>query len=380
MQQVQEIIFAVIQRGQHIVLFGERGVGKTSLANVLQEVLRPHQKDIIVSKVNCDVADDYSSLCKKIFQQIRVYRPKRGMGFVSRVTEVPVDLVKLLGEKVSPDTVRSALESIAPTTLIIVDEFDRTRTEQTPTLMADTIKSLSDYGVDATILVVGVADTVDELIREHQSIDRALVQVRLPRMSREELTEIVTKGLDTIPMQIDHDALEYIASLSQGLPHYTHLLAHLSALKAAESQRNAIQKADVRAAIMDAIHKTQQSIISLYHKATMSPRKESLYREVLLACALAPVDNLGYFAAPDVREPMSTIMKKDYDIPAFSKHLSDFCEEHRGPILQRTGTTRRFRFRFLNPLMQPYVVMQGIATGLIDETSVNINTVFSEPH
>jgi predicted AAA+ superfamily ATPase len=33
--QLNRIIGAVSQRGQHAILFGERGVGKTSLANVL---------------------------------------------------------------------------------------------------------------------------------------------------------------------------------------------------------------------------------------------------------------------------------------------------------------------------------------------------------
>jgi DNA polymerase III gamma/tau subunit len=35
--QLNRIIGAVSQRGQHAILFGERGVGKTSLANVLSD-------------------------------------------------------------------------------------------------------------------------------------------------------------------------------------------------------------------------------------------------------------------------------------------------------------------------------------------------------
>jgi MoxR-like ATPase len=37
-EQVADVINAVNQRSQHVVLFGERGVGKTSLANVLGEI------------------------------------------------------------------------------------------------------------------------------------------------------------------------------------------------------------------------------------------------------------------------------------------------------------------------------------------------------
>jgi len=80
---------------------------------------------------------------------------------------------------------------------------------------------------------------------------------------------------------------------------------------------------------------------------------------------MTPKDELGYFSSSDVREPISKIMKKPYDIPAFSQHLNEFCTPERDNILRRTGYPRRYRFRFTNPLMEPYVVMRGITRGFI---------------
>lgn len=62
---------------------------------------------------------------------------------------------------------------------------------------------------------------------------------------------------------------------------------------------------------------------------------------------------------------MSRIMRKRYEIAAFSRHLADFCEDDRGPALERTGVPRRYRFRFRNPLLQPFVIMQGLSASLI---------------
>jgi hypothetical protein len=98
----------------------------------------------------------------------------------------------------------------------------------------------------------------------------------------------------------------------------------------------------------------------------MSPRRENLYRQVLLASALARADDFGYFAAADVREPMTRIMGRPFEIPAFSRHLNDLCEQLRGPVLHKIGSAHRFRFRFLNPLMQPFVIMNGLSSGMID--------------
>ena len=96
--------------------------------------------------------------------------------------------------------------------------------------------------------------------------------------------------------------------------------------------------------------RAQESVVSAYHRATFSTR-ETLYRQVLLACALAPGDDLGYFASGDVRRPLSAIMGRPYDIPAFSQHLNELSEGSRGPVLQKAGTSRKFRFRFINPLL-----------------------------
>ena len=67
---------------------------------------------------------------------------------------------------------------------------------------------------------------------------------------------------------------------------------------------------------------------------------------------------------------MTTIMERHYDIPSFSRHLKEFSERTRGPILHKTGRKRRMRYRFSNPLMQPYVSMRGVAGGLIDKATL----------
>jgi len=97
----------------------------------------------------------------------------------------------------------------------------------------------------------------------------------------------------------------------------------------------------------------------------MSPQKDNLYVQVLLACALATCDDFGYFAAADVRRPMSLIMKRLYEIPSFSRHLTAFCRPERGAVLQQIGEKYQRRFRFRNPLMQPYVVLKGVADGIV---------------
>lgn len=363
--QLTDVVNAINQKGQHAILFGERGVGKTSLARVMSAIITSGSKPLLTASINCDGTMDFSSMWRKICREISVSSISPGIGFTPQSIATGTTLDTYLPQIVTPDDIRHLLSRLGKC-LIVVDELDRILDPSTTTLLADTIKTLSDHAVDATLLLVGVADSVDALISEHQSVERALVQVRMPRMSRPELFQIIDKGLSAAGMTIDLEARTRIANLSQGLPHYTHLLSLYACQRVVGAGRTHVEVADVRAAIDTALAKTQQSIISTYHKATNSPR-ENLYQQVLLSCALANQDQLGYFAAVDVRAPLTGIMKKLYEIPAFSQHLNAFCEEGRGPVLQRTGTPRRYRFRFENPLMQPFVIMNGIRNGLIAE-------------
>jgi hypothetical protein len=361
--QMSALMNVAGQRGQHGIIYGERGVGKTSLAAVMVEIL----DDILAVRINCDGSDDFSSIWQKALGEIKLLQRRPGIGFRPGLEEAMVSASSLLSDdEVRPHHVRAALEymgRIAPVVLFL-DEFDRVTNKHVPRLMADAIKSLSDHVVPATVVLVGVADDVNDLISEHQSIQRALAQIHMPRMSQKELVRVVGIGLTALDMNINREAVSMITGLSQGLPHYTHLLSQEAARAVAMSARTKITLADVKAAVPKAINLAQQSVVDAYERATYSPKK-SLYVEVLLACALAKTNELGYFAAAGVREPLRQITNKNYDIPAYAQHLHALASEKRGPVLQQRGELRKVRYRFVDPLLQPFVIMRGLRDGLI---------------
>jgi hypothetical protein len=167
-------------------------------------------------------------------------------------------------------------------------------------------------------------------------------------------------------MTIDATATRRISRLSQGLPHYAHLLALHACRAALDGRTLRVTIGSVEKAIEKAIGGAQQSIQSHYEFAVRSSRKDNLFADVLLGCALASTDELGFFAAQDVREPFRKITGKKYEIPSYQKHLNEFCDAKRGPVLQKTGSKRKYRYRFNNPLLQPYVIMQGLRSGRIE--------------
>ena len=380
--EINKVIDAINQVGQHAVIYGERGVGKTSLANVLSSRLVSRAKGLAISpKVNCDTTDTFSGLWKKVLSRIKMVVLEQPVGFQKETRERVQSALDLLSSEseITPDLVRIVLSAIGKDQplLVIIDEFDRLPEDDDRRTIADTIKTLSDYAVPATLVIVGVAETVSELIAEHESIERALSQIPMPRMEPSELHEILDKGTRKLGMTIDTDARSKIAVLSQGFPSYTHRLGLYAARIALGHSRLRIENCDVNPAIEEAVTDAQQGLKNNYRKAVASPQKNNLYERVLLACALAKNDQFGYFKAADVKKPMLEIMEKPYEIPSFARHLSAFCDSSRGCVLKKEGVKRKHIYRFNNALMQPFVVMKGIVDKRIDEDEWFSNLLLS---
>jgi Cdc6-like AAA superfamily ATPase len=360
-EQIDRVFGAVFSRGQHAAIYGERGVGKTSLANIIYDVvIAAGQHNFIPARVNCSHGITFAEIWREIFKQLPITRDGDTFKLDDEVPDNP-----------NSEEIRGLLEHLDNPAIIVIDEFDRVD-QITATLMADTIKTISDRATDATLVVVGVAETLDELIEEHASVVRALVQVEMKRMSFDELLETIAKGLIKADMSMPEPIRLRIATLSQGLPHNTHLLAKHAALAAVRDGRTEVNESDYKHAIQEAVTDKLQTLGKVYQQATYSPKK-NIFAQVLLACALA-ADKSGVFSAKDVRDPLRRITKENYEIQAYIRHLDKFSQS-RGPVLKKGGMKRRFQYKFVEPLMQPYVVMKGLSEGLITEEQLNVPSV-----
>ena len=358
---------AVNQRGRHAIVYGERGVGKTSLANVLALVMHRPNRELIYVRVNADPTDSFVSLWKKVFKR---------MNYVTSTLEGAVTkrIAEDFGAEMSPDDVQLVLSEFSSNhiPIIVLDEFDRIKDRTTTQLVADTIKALSDYSVNATVVVVGVAEDVSSLIQGHESITRSLIQIKMPRMSTEELKQLILTRYKRCGIQTDADAAWKIIFLSRGLPYYTHLLAMHAARYAIDHKKTAVKHEDVDKALEGAITELDQTITEKYVMAVRSQRAEdTLYAPVLLACAFAVTDELGRFQQSAVAAPLNRIIPgKNYQASTYALHMNAFTDSDRGCVLQRYGTARNYRYRFSDPMMQPYVILKGLNDGrLTDEVA-----------
>lgn len=367
--QLRSLIDTVRQRGRHAVIFGERGVGKTSIANILGLVIRGPEREVIAVKVNAAPDDTYVSLWKKVFKRLNYQLSDNEGGGTKTLAENYPDGLTL-------DDVQLELSDFAEhqIPLIVIDEFDRIVDKSVTVLIGDTIKALSDYSVNATLVLVGVAEDIGELLEGHESVARSIIQVRMPRMSQDELAQIVASRYGKCGIQADDEALWKMTFLARGLPYYAQLLGMHSARAAITKKTIKVIPEHVDSALSSAVEELDASIKETYHTAVRSPRNDAtLYEPVLLACALAKADEMGEFQQASVTEPLAKILPdKSYRASTFAFHMNEFCKPQRKCVLISHGEPRNMRYRFTDPLMQPFVILKGLADGLISDVTADV--------
>jgi Cdc6-like AAA superfamily ATPase len=362
-EEIKRFTSAIAERGRHVILYGERGVGKTSLVSIFHFLLSESTQLIYIRK-QASPDDNYTTLWRKVFRDL-TYTITEHVGYGKEKSDTQ-SIADHYHDHITSDDVARELQKVQKDTVIIFDEFDKIRDIDTKKLMSHTIKLLSDLGVNSTIVIVGVADDINTIVDEHESVKRNLEEIKMPRMSKDELIEILSERLPRLNLEIDKNAQSKIVTLSRGLPEYVHALGKNAAIHAISLKKKMIDEGDVEVAIETFLNQSDQSSNNSYKKAIHSNKTNTLYEAVLLACALAQTDDEGKFVANSLITPLSNILHRKINIPNFQANLAAFCKEERGRILEKHGKARAFKYRFHEPKMQPYIIMKGILSGKIN--------------
>lgn len=279
-------------------------------------------------------------------------------------------------EKDSLDStdIQHVFENLSSRLLIIFDEFDSITKEETKTKMADTIKALSDNVPNVTILIVGIADNVVDLLGDHPSLERCLVQIQMPRMSDNELEEIIDNGLKKLELEIIKSVKDKIIEYSSGFPHYTHAICKSAAYFAITSNSNTVSIEHFTYAVKKGIQTTSQSLRASYQKAIITSKGPSHFEEVLAACALSDLDEYDCFTNSGTllhfkgkKKSKSSMTTKD-----LRYYLDALCKKEKGDILEKIGQGSNIKYKFRNPIMRAFIRLK------IYDKRVEANKVFPQ--
>lgn len=298
----REIERAFASPGKHLFVYGDRGVGKTSMARTTA-ALRANVDAKEIPFVSCDKGASFFDMASNINKEIlRVY-PKL-IDNLKIEAKIDAKIFKLAGSKEligntpgTATTVHEACDALRVLTkgvgecIVIVDEFDQIASDTDKKYFADLIKQVSDRELPVRFMLTGIGRSLEELIGVHLSTDRYVAPIGLEPIPHDARWAILQNAADAIKLKLDRDAVIRIGQISDGFPYYIHLIGEKIFWAAFDHPEpvTVIDDAIYADGLREAIEETATSLKSAYDLATQKHKNSEDYEHALWAVADGPM-------------------------------------------------------------------------------------------
>ncbi|HYZ48133.1 MAG TPA: ATP-binding protein [Sphingomonas sp.] len=352
------LIEVLEEQRSHVVIYGERGIGKTSLVHILADIAR--ESRYLVIYASCGAFSSFQDIFRAVLRDI----PQLYLRDVdpALLTDNQGTLADRLPENFDARQLGELLAQVTGTRVIIIlDEYDRAESDQFRLSVAELIKNLSDRAARAQLVLAGVASNLQHLIGHIPSIRRNIIGLPMPRLSSEEVRALIRIGEKSAGVAFDEDAVQAIETVANGSPYLVRLVSHHASMIALDAERLRIEFGDVSAAL-DKVVDEAASRIDPRLIAAVDPFLEGPGRPLIHAAARAASTPDGWFAPEDA----SSLIE---NCPA-ERMLKELNELTLAGVLERgsEGETPRYRFRE-EPL--PTYLWMRIARDAANAQSVN---------
>jgi hypothetical protein len=298
---LRDIDRAFASPGRQIFIFGDRGVGKTSLA-LTAAYLHTGVENIPIY-VMCGKTNNFGQTIQAIGNatipvEKRLDKLTTGGGFNLSIAGTGIGMTEPTRTHAgigAPQSLTEALDVIRyvaskrqkSTTIIIVDELERIEGDAEREKFAEFIRNIPELNEDVRFIFCGIMHDVDQLLTSHPSAGRILETIELKRLHHSDLWKILTVVGDKLKVELQQEALIRIGQISDGFPHYVHLMGE--ALFWSMFDDPALVKrsgpAHFKVAITGAIQRVESALRVQYEKATKKTRNTADYEEALWALA-----------------------------------------------------------------------------------------------
>lgn len=349
---VRRLIEILNTPGQHALLFGDRGVGKSSIANIVRLIveLQRHFNPKAVFMKTCCSEDTFETILKDPLKFVNVdisvseasssHKQTGAAKISAMVANANIESTRESSERrktsYSVSVVAELIRNVNG--LLIIDEADSIANNKVKKQIAELIKQLSDADSPFKIMVVGIANTGQILVAGHKSVERCLGEVKLDRLGQDELRKIIDLGQNKIighKIKFDGNVINNIVNISNGYPYFTHLLALKCAENAIVEGKVSIRDEDLARSTLSAAESAEGALHGAYKFAIRSASIHGdLYRVILLAAARMPGHE---FAAKDLRAEICKILGKDVSQARLSNFYSTLITDGVDSVLRRVG-------------------------------------------
>jgi hypothetical protein len=387
---VNDAYNALLSEGTNIAIVGNRGIGKSSLARQIINISQGNNSILEKLGIYHDTSLDFLSIyfacgnsignTSELLNRLLTTRncllewiyeiPSATKEIGKLNTSIEVGIPKVISSKIGSDitsekTSVASLQSHNIETifqnvitdllkskiakngiLIVVDEFDQINDT---TGFASYLKSLATNTPGLKFCIVGVAQDIQNLMKEHQSSDRLFAGsvINLPSMSDDELKLIVKEAERFINNHIvfDDSAIERILSLANGHPYIVHLLGKQAFKTAFLEPIYSINSIYINEILKAIAEKEADPVLEGRYKKSVASSKQ---REIVLKAFAQSIKEGGEILTSDAYR-----ISEELGVENASQYVGQLVTEDYGAELIKVR--ERF-YRFKDSLFQTYTI------------------------
>lgn len=393
--EMEVLVDTLHTEGACPVIYGERGLGKTSLAlqierialgdtELLDELGLPdrvlpsgkffttfifqcsdgiaNKDDLLQRLINTAVGSDVHSahatglesrtLTKRI--KLKVYEQEVQESYTA--SDSGKKFEQLSVEEKFEIVTDYVVEKNRTRVLYIIDELDRLKESRG---LASVIKNLSSH--DIKFLLVGVGQSVSTLLHDHASLERTLVQVPVFPMGDEDSASIIHKteylllqsGVD---IKFSANSVKKVVEASGGFPWFVHTIAQEALKITYESDTRLVDVAQINQAISRlSSQRFGQQFYDTYQMAVGN----SSQREVVLRL-------FAKWSGLDLPTTELYPLAHDLGITNPAALAKQLTKHQYGMVLVRPPYAPASVFRFTNAMFKKYVNLRSSVYQAVD--------------
>jgi hypothetical protein len=220
LQELDDLQRIARRPGQHAVISGNRGVGKTSLAR------RFCDSFTTVAWRSCTPEDTFSSVFSDLLAQLNILDN---------------------GTRLTPPRILKQLKKISDKAILVIDEFDAIQKRNGSTMaknVSSLMKMLSDHSdaTDVRLAVVGVSRTAEDLLGTHESSQRCAREIYVKPLRKVDALEFLGQAEIDLGISFEPSIKSRLAGASLGYPYFLHLVGLETVLEMTKRTRLATNR------------------------------------------------------------------------------------------------------------------------------------------
>lgn len=371
--ELDEIRRALFADGRHIFIYGDRGIGKSSLAQTA--AFQYQTSDASIIQIGCTKTSTFLDIIESIARRLidsldsTELQTKGGINLkiitleVAYKTSSKPEAPKITNMDQALDVISDIREIHSDKPIIVIDEFDAITNQEERFKFAEFLKKMGDSGIYVPMIFSGIATSLDDLLGGHLSSIRQLKPIPLSPISWDSRWDILVEALEAFKITFDEEIKYRVAGISDGFPYYVHLITeHLlwAVFDDRETSHQATSKHYITA-LENAVKSVQEQIRKPYDKATL--RHSQDFHHIIWAAADSAnlhrnIDSM-YASYERILRDLS---RSDHperiqpiDRKKFSQRLSTLTKDSHGGVLRKMSENRNGWYQFSENMLRGFV-------------------------